>query len=284
MSASSPRAEVQAVSGIASDSWRTWLMTGARRPPIDRRRVRGAHKGLKRMLVEGMSNGGERTHSWTKFSGAMVRQAVDDGLRTLPPQQRDLIKLAYFGGLSNREIARRLGMTDSRVQRGLREAIERVSDFVERGRDAGRRVVYGIAVFFLGRSLADSVHAASGRTADQLVRVASIVAVTATAGAVMAVQPAGPAKVIEIEKGNVPAIISAQPYGLVQHRVAEIPNATYFVVNHAKASGSPSGSGGVQVAPVPIVPLPVALPAVTLPIPVELPPTPKLPVPGLAGG
>jgi DNA-binding MarR family transcriptional regulator len=233
------------------------------------------------MLVEGMSNGGNRPHNWMRFSGAMVRQAVDDGLRTLPPHQRDLIKLAYFGGLSNREIAQRLGITDSRVQRGLRQAIDRVSDFVERGRDAGRRVVYAIALFCLGRSLADAVHPASGRAAGQLVRAAALVAVTAAAGAVIAVQPAAPAKVIAIEKGSVPAIISAQPYGLLQHRIADIPKATYVVVENPRSAQPAVGAGHVSVVPLPVPSLPVALPAVTLPIPVELPPIPTLPVHGL---
>ena len=281
MSASSPRAEIQAYSGVASDSWRTWLMTGARRPPIDRRRVRGAHKGLKRMLVEGMSNGGDRPHSWTKFSGAMVRQAVDDGLRTLPPEQRELIKLAYFGGLSNSEIAQRLGMTVSKVERGLRQAIARVSDYVERGRAAGRRAVYAIALFFLGRSLAGAVQPASGRTAGQLVKVAAIVAVAATAGAVTTMQPAAPGPLIQIERGDVPTIVSAQPYAFLQHRIAEIPKATYVVVEHAQLSPSTIGPVGVKA-----VPLPLALPPVTLPIPVELPaipPIPSLPIHGLLG-
>src|ERR1700694_4353137 len=150
MSVSSPEIETL-VSPAASDSWRTWLMTGMRREPIDRRRVRGAHKGLKRMLVEGMSNGGDRPQSWKSFSGAMVRQAVDEAVSTLPPRQKQLIKLAYFGGFSNRQIAQGMGVTVSSVERGLRQAISRVSEYVERGRAAGRRAVYGLAMFFSGR-------------------------------------------------------------------------------------------------------------------------------------
>ena len=56
----------------ARDSWRTWVMTGTRRAPIDRRRIRGAHKGLKKMLVEGMSNGGDRPQYWNNFSGVLA--------------------------------------------------------------------------------------------------------------------------------------------------------------------------------------------------------------------
>lgn len=40
-------ADDQVIPAAASDSWRSWLMTGVRRGPVARRRVRGAHKGLK---------------------------------------------------------------------------------------------------------------------------------------------------------------------------------------------------------------------------------------------
>ena len=63
----------------ASDSWRTWLMTGIRKRPFDRRRVRGDHKGLKKMLVEGTPPN-DGTLPSNDFSSAMVRQSVDEAL------------------------------------------------------------------------------------------------------------------------------------------------------------------------------------------------------------
>ena len=102
MSIAAPARESQ-VPTAASSSWRTWLMTGIRQGPIYRRRVRGAHKGLKRMLVEGMGDGADGHTRWRGFSGAMVRQAVAEAVGSLPPRQRQLIKLAYFSDLSNRE-------------------------------------------------------------------------------------------------------------------------------------------------------------------------------------
>ena len=62
------------------ESWRSWLMTGSRGTAVDRRRVRGAHRGLKKILIEGMSNGTEHSKPWKDFSGAMVRQAVNEAL------------------------------------------------------------------------------------------------------------------------------------------------------------------------------------------------------------
>ena len=201
MSVSSPERVDHLPSSAMDDSWRTWLMTGTRRPPIDRRRVRGANKGLKKMLVEGMGNGSEGPRSWLKFSGAMVRQAVDDGVRALPPQQKQLIKLAYFGGLTNAEIAERLGVTISTVERGLRQAIARVSEYVERGRAAGRKALYALLFYFYGRSAADALNPAP--TSEGLVRVAAMAAVAATAGAVLLVQPASPARLAPVEPVSV---------------------------------------------------------------------------------
>lgn len=256
MSISSPQAEHRVVSAATRDSWRTWLMTGIRRAPIDRRRVRGAHMGLKRMLVEGMSDGGDTPHSWKTFSGAMVRQAVDEAVSTLPSQQTQLIKLAYFGGLTNGEIAEQLGLTVSSVERGLRQAIARVSELVERGKGAGRKALYAIGLFLAGR---------------QAIRAGLVVVATAAAGAVVSAQP--PAQLAPVERAAVPAVTSVQPYAPLQHRVVEVVQTTSAIA--VKAGLLPPEVGGVKVAPPKI-----ELPAVTLPIPVELPLLP-LPLPPL---
>src|SRR5690349_22615574 len=76
-----PEAENRLLSGATNDTWRTWLMTGVRRDRVDRRRMRGANKGLKKMLLEGMHNGGDRPRAWNDFSGAMIRHAVDEAIR-----------------------------------------------------------------------------------------------------------------------------------------------------------------------------------------------------------
>jgi RNA polymerase sigma factor (sigma-70 family) len=135
------------------DSWRTWLMTGSRGTGVDHRRVQGAHRGLKKILVEGMTNGGERARPWKDFSGAMVRQAVNEALNQLPPDHKEVVKLAYFGGLSNREIARNLGLSVGGVQRRLRLALARVSEHVEHGRAAGRRAFMALLGLLAARRL-----------------------------------------------------------------------------------------------------------------------------------
>src|SRR6267378_3278398 len=151
-------AENHALPGATNDTWRTWLMTGARRSPIDRRRVRGAYKGLKSMLLEGMGDVEERPHAWRDFSGAMIRHAVDEAIRSLPSQDTHVVKLAYFGGFSNREIAEQVGLTEATVQRRLRRALASISDHIQHGRTLGRRAMYALTVWLSSRWLSDSAH------------------------------------------------------------------------------------------------------------------------------
>src|SRR5438552_12092501 len=179
-----PEAENHALPGATNDTWRTWLITGARRSPVDRRRVRGAYKGLKRMLLEGMANAEERPHAWRDFSGAMIRHAVDDAIRSLPSEDTHVVKLAYFGGFSNREIAEQVGLTEATVQRRLRRALAAISDHIQHGRVLGRRAFYALALWLSGRWLSDSAQHFLQATA--VAGAAAVIAVT---------QPAVPAAV-----------------------------------------------------------------------------------------
>ena len=102
---------------------RTWLIAIARNAAIDWRRTRGrriereslldadAHQVSEARSVEELV--AERLH------GERLRGLV----AALPPQQRDCLVLAYWGGLSQTEIAQRtatpLGTVKSRVRLGM---------------------------------------------------------------------------------------------------------------------------------------------------------------------
>jgi hypothetical protein len=152
------RLDTGSVLEAAHDSWRTWLLTGVRRDPVDRRRIRGSHLGLKKMLLEGMNVRFYKPYTWKEFSDAMVRQSVGEAMHTMRREDTQLVKLAYFGGLTNREIAGNLGLGESTVERRLRHALDVMSRYIEKGRGAGRRVIALIAVWLSGRWLADMVH------------------------------------------------------------------------------------------------------------------------------
>jgi len=257
----------------ASDSWRSWLMTGVRWPPFDRGRIRGAHKGLKKLLIEGTPGAGDRPQPWNDFSSAMVRQSVDEALNELPPDQKQAVKLAYFGGFTNREIAQQLGVTEGRIRRRLREALAAVSAQVEQGRMAGRRAVYAIAGWLAARTVFDGAHRPA---ADQMLQAAAAVTVGVVAAVVLVSAPASPAQLSA--PGGIP---SAAPSATSQGRPA-LP----------VAPGSlPAVPGAPKVPPLPAnLPTPVNLPLtlptppalpITLPTPSPLPitlPSPTLPV------
>ena len=148
-----PRLENPAIPAATAESWRTWMMTGAITTAVSRRRMRGAHAGLKKILVEGRSNG--NGHGWDDFSGAMLRHNVDDAIRSLSPEEMQVLKLAYFGGYSNRQIAREVGVREWTVKRRLTRALHALSEHLEYGRAIGRRVVYAILLFLSGKWLSD---------------------------------------------------------------------------------------------------------------------------------
>jgi RNA polymerase sigma factor (sigma-70 family) len=245
------------------DSWRTWLMTGSRGTAADRRRVRGAHRSLKKLLIEGMANGGERPKPWTHFSGAMVRQAVNEALNELPPDHKQVVKLAYFGGLSNREIAQHLGLSEGGVQRRLRQAVARVSDFVEHGRTVGRRAVMGLLAWVAGRHVVQAIQRAPAIDIDHLIRTAAVLATGVVAASALAVQPAPPAR----------------PYVAAPHATTAVRSSATDTRVQPDAP-PPAGSQRPILAPVPAAQaaversLQIKLPALHTP---AIPPLPELP-------
>jgi hypothetical protein len=239
-----PEAENHLLPVATNDVWRTWLMTGAHRAPVDRRRMRGANRGLKKMLIEGMINGEGKPHAWNDFSGAMIRHAVDEAMRTLPPQDKQAVKLAYFGGYSNREIAQQIGLTEGAVQRRLKRALAAISDYIQQGGAHGRRALYVIAAWLSGRWVSDMTHHA--------VPLAAV----ATASVIILSHPA-----------PVPATtLPSQPHNAAQ--------------SQAQASGPPATKAVLPI-PSPTAPSVSALPPVSAPVvdlPVKLPLVPPLPV------
>jgi len=193
--------------GSTNDSWRAWLTSGVRRSPADRRRLRGEHRGLKRMLLEGMTNGGDRPHAWKDFSGVMIRHAVDDAMRSLPAQDKEVVKLAYFGGYSNREIAGQVGLTEATVQRRLRRALTAISDHIQHGRALGRRAAFALAAWRSGRWLTESAH--------HFAQAAAVAGVTV----IVALHPVAPA-------GAQHTLHSQAPAAATVRVVAPVPSTT----------------------------------------------------------
>lgn len=103
-------------------SVRTWLLTIVRHRAIDRRRVRPERYGGNVPLEE-VEMTLESADVWPEVSTHLEREAIQQALTSLSPEQRQAIELAYFGGYTYPEIARMtdtpLGTVKSRLRLGL---------------------------------------------------------------------------------------------------------------------------------------------------------------------
>ncbi len=108
---------------------RGWLVTIARNAALDRRRGRYLHYERERDIDDYTYHlSGDHEEVWSevvqRIDQEKVRQAMDD----LPPEQRTTLELAYFGGMSQSQIAQEtgapLGTVKSRARLGLRRLAE----------------------------------------------------------------------------------------------------------------------------------------------------------------
>jgi DNA-binding CsgD family transcriptional regulator len=254
-------------------------VTGTRLVPLDHRRARGAGGRLKETLIDGPGDGADDRHRWRSFSTAMDRQAVGEALYALPRQQREVVKLAYFGGMTNREIADRLGVPVGGVRHRLRRALATAGDYVEGGRATVRKVVYVLIAWLCGRSF-ESIQRTSGAGVEHILRASIVVAAGVTASAVLGLAHS-PVKPTPIVPANQPSVKAAIPAAAA--KISQTPVLSAAVNQVADV---PAGPVTVSVPSPPInLPIPVSVPTgvslaipISVPIPVPLPiPTPTVP-------
>jgi RNA polymerase sigma-70 factor (ECF subfamily) len=108
----------------------TWILTIVHRRAVDV--VRREERRRSEPLDEAFEPSGESTEetAWLRLE----RRRVQDALRKLPDAQREALELAYYGGLTQSELAERLdqplGTIKSRMFAGLarmRELLEETS-------------------------------------------------------------------------------------------------------------------------------------------------------------
>lgn len=108
---------------------RAWLMSIVHHRAIDRLRGRGS-RPLTTHLDDALPIA-DTADVWAEVSrrltGTEVRQALD----ALPSEQRESIELAYFGGLSQSEIAGRLNLPLGTVKGRMRLGLKRLRSLLE---------------------------------------------------------------------------------------------------------------------------------------------------------
>jgi RNA polymerase sigma-B factor len=62
------------------------------------------------------------------FARAEARAMLADGLHELAPREREIVRLRFYEGLTQREIAERIGISQMHVSRLIRRTVERLRD------------------------------------------------------------------------------------------------------------------------------------------------------------
>ena len=108
---------------------RSWLLTIVHHCAIDLLRRRAGAPPV----VAGLDEMAERRSvpdAWSEVSGRIERERVRTAVETLPGEQRRAIEMAFFDGLTHREIAERDGLPLGTVKGRLRLGLKRLSSLL----------------------------------------------------------------------------------------------------------------------------------------------------------
>ena len=105
-----------------------WLLTLARSRAIDRFRGLASRQRAETSVEVDPPRGADEPPALAVQR--QLHERVSAALATLPPQQRQVLELAYFSGLSQSEIASRLGAPLGTVKSWTRQALLRLRDQV----------------------------------------------------------------------------------------------------------------------------------------------------------
>lgn len=99
---------------------RNWLLTIVRNRAIDRLRSRPQHREWRNLDDANLAIGGR----WDDVDRIQVRKLLDD----LPASQRQTLELAYFGGYTHSEIAKRMAVPLGTVKGRLRGGLQKMAN------------------------------------------------------------------------------------------------------------------------------------------------------------
>lgn len=110
---------------------RTWLLAIARNAAIDWRRTKG--KRLEREVdLDAAATAPAESSVEDTVLVSLRAERVREGVRALPAEQRDVLALAFWGGLTQTEIAERtgtpLGTVKSRVRLGMEKLRQHLAE------------------------------------------------------------------------------------------------------------------------------------------------------------
>jgi RNA polymerase sigma-70 factor, ECF subfamily len=108
----------------------SWLLSITRHRAIDATRSKRERARAREQALDFDWPAGEDAGLEREVAQGLLRDAVRDALGTLPPNQRQAIELAYYGGLTRMEIAERLGEPLGTIKTRLRLGLLKLRDLL----------------------------------------------------------------------------------------------------------------------------------------------------------
>jgi RNA polymerase sigma-70 factor (ECF subfamily) len=112
-------------------SLRAWLLATVRNRAIDYLRGQSGQERSELELLLNVPAHGSGSDPWREVSESLERQAVREALNSLPPDQRQVVELAYFGGYTQREIAEMVQVPLGTIKGRTRLALEKLSSYLQ---------------------------------------------------------------------------------------------------------------------------------------------------------
>lgn len=113
----------------------TWILTLVHRRAVDvvRREERRRTEPLDEETRDAATSESAEDAAWVGFE----RERVQDALRQLPDAQREAIELAYYGGYSQSELAKRLGLPLGTIKSRMFAGLARLRELLDDGAEEG---------------------------------------------------------------------------------------------------------------------------------------------------